>query len=174
MPSCIIGLVGPARAGKTTLIDRVVEAMPQEVRRIKSLVTRPPRDVADYLMYDFVTRERFEELHRLGQVLERVEHAGNSYGIHRDHLEDVLSQGHGICALVEDGVDYFHRLGRYPLVTIRIVPIGYAPSTDPIRLQADAERAARNMPTDFTVENAFSSGGLDRAAEALLGIIRAW
>lgn len=171
MANVIIGLVGPARAGKTTLIDAVVEAVPA-VRRIKSLTTRAPRDAADHLMYDFLDRAAFEELDRAGQVLERVEHAGNAYGIHKDHLEAVLAQGHGICALVEDGVDYFKRLAVYPIVTIRIVPTGYMPSADPVRQRADAERAARQMATDYTVENRFSAGGLACATADLLAIVR--
>lgn len=171
----IIGLVGPARAGKTTLIDGVVAAIPERVRRIKSLTTRAQRDESDGLVYDFVTRDEFAALDAAGQVLERVEYAGNLYGIRKDHLEDVLSRGHGICALVEDGVDYFRRLGIYPLVTVRIIPVGYEKIDDLVRQKADADRLARNVPTDFTIENRFTTGGFVAAqAELLLCVRSLW
>ena len=52
----------PSGAGKTTLVERLVEQLPN-LRMSRSYTSRLARDgEADGVDYNFVSRERFEEL----------------------------------------------------------------------------------------------------------------
>lgn len=170
MPYPIIALVGPSGSGKTMLIDAVVEAFPARLQRIKSIVTRQPRDAADHLMYDFITPEEFNRLDAAGDVLERLEYAGNWYGIRKSHLDDVLSKGCGIAALVEEGVRYFQNLG-YPMIVIRIRPTGPIRPYGKNRVAVDVEREKTPIRVDHVIENSFTPGGQEKAISDLLAYL---
>ncbi len=73
----IIAVVGTSGAGKTTLMDRAIEALPHLCDRIQSFTTRPQRNEADGLYYEFITREEFEERKAKGIIVQLVEFAGN-------------------------------------------------------------------------------------------------
>ena len=171
MPYPIIALVGPSGSGKTMLIDAVVTALPEQVARIKSIVTRPPRNAEDHLMYDFVTPEEFDALDQAGDVLERLAYAGHWYGVRQSHLHQVLGQGYGIAALIEDGVRYFQKLG-YPLIVIRVRPLGDTRPNDPSRSEIDVEREQQILPVDVVIENSFAAGGKAKAISDTLGYIQ--
>ena len=70
----------PSGAGKTTLVERLVEQLPN-LRMSRSYTSRLARDgEADGVDYNFVSRERFEEMIAAGDFLEWADVVGNLYG----------------------------------------------------------------------------------------------
>src|SRR3954464_14370816 len=74
MPSKGRGLLfivsAPSGAGKTTLVERLVEQMPH-LRMSRSYTSRPAREgEVDGVDYNFVSCERFEAMVAVGEFLE--------------------------------------------------------------------------------------------------------
>ena len=70
----------PSGAGKTTLVERLVEQIPN-LQMSRSYTSRTARQgEADGVDYNFVTRERFEAMVAAGEFLEWAELFGNLYG----------------------------------------------------------------------------------------------
>jgi guanylate kinase len=92
---CLI-LSSPSGAGKTTLARLLLQADETLAHSI-SVTTRSPRpqeqDGADYF---FVSRARFEELRKNGELLEWAEVFGNFYGTPKKYVEQVLAEGRDI------------------------------------------------------------------------------
>src|SRR6266704_5732176 len=87
----------PSGAGKTTLVERLVEQTPNLVMS-RSYTSRPAREgEADGVDYNFVTRQRFESMIAAGEFLEWADVFGNLYGTCAADTERVLETG---CDLV--------------------------------------------------------------------------
>jgi guanylate kinase len=70
----------PSGAGKTTVVERLIQRMP-DLKRSRSYTSRRARPgEADGVDYNFVSRERFEAMVAGGQFLEWAEYSGNLYG----------------------------------------------------------------------------------------------
>src|SRR5947209_14607265 len=69
----------PSGAGKTTLVERLVEQSPH-LRMSRSYTSRRPREgEIDGVDYNFVSRERFEAMVAVGEFNEWAEVLGNVY-----------------------------------------------------------------------------------------------
>lgn len=83
---------GPSGAGKTTLVERMIDRDPLLQRSI-STTTRPPRGgEVEGEAYFFVSREEFESLKK-GRLAEWAEVHDEYYGTPRDYLERELTKG---------------------------------------------------------------------------------
>src|SRR5258705_12615119 len=70
----------PSGAGKTTLVERLVEQLPH-LRMSRSYTSRPARQgEIDGVDYNFVSRDRFEALATAGEFFEWADVFGNLYG----------------------------------------------------------------------------------------------
>lgn len=86
----------PSGAGKSSLVQALIEGDPR-LRLSISYTTRPPRPgEADGVHYHFVTRERFLEMLGQGAFLESAEVYGNFYGTSQPWIEAQLAQGHDV------------------------------------------------------------------------------
>ena len=84
----------PSGAGKTTLIQRLMEEH-HSLRFSVSTTTRPPRpDEVDGVNYHFVDRSRFQQMVEEGEFLEWAHIHGNMYGTSRAAAQAVLDEGH--------------------------------------------------------------------------------
>ena len=73
----LLVLSGPSGAGKSTVVSKLMERR-GDVCFSVSATTRAPRPgEQDGVNYFFVTRERFEEMVRTGELLEHAEYVGN-------------------------------------------------------------------------------------------------
>src|SRR6187399_698751 len=84
----------PSGAGKTTLVERLVEQTPH-LKMSRSYTSRPAREgETDGVDYNFVSRERFEAMIAAGELLEWARLYGNLYGTGAADTETLLSDGH--------------------------------------------------------------------------------
>lgn len=86
-------LTGPSGVGKTAVVLRLLELMP-DAHRLVTCTTRSLREgEVDGVDYHFVSRETFEEMIRREEMLEWDEHYGNLYGIRKSDVERDLAGG---------------------------------------------------------------------------------
>ena len=91
----------PSGAGKTTLVERLVEQLP-DLRMSRSYTSRTARDgEADGVDYNFVSRERFEAMVAAGEFLEWADVFGNLYGTSAGDTERVLSAGTDLVLVID-------------------------------------------------------------------------
>ena len=88
----LVVVSGPSGAGKTTLVDELIERDPC-LRSSISSTTRPPREgEVDGEAYFFVDREEFERLKK-GQLIEWAQVHDHLYGTPRDFVDGELAKG---------------------------------------------------------------------------------
>ena len=91
----------PSGAGKTTLVERLVEQTPH-LRMSRSYTSRPAREgEMDGVDYNFVSRERFEAMIVAGEFLEWADVFGNLYGTSAADTERVLESGADLVLVID-------------------------------------------------------------------------
>jgi guanylate kinase len=105
MPSKGRGLLfivsAPSGAGKTTLVERLVEQTPH-LRMSRSYTSRAMREgEVDGVDYNFVSRERFEAMVAVGEFLEWADVFGNLYGTSAADTERVLESGTDLVLVID-------------------------------------------------------------------------
>jgi guanylate kinase len=91
----------PSGAGKTTLVERLVEQTPY-LKMSRSYTSRRARDgEIDGVDYNFVSRERFEAMIAAGQFLEWADVFGNLYGTCADDTEQLLASGDDVVLVID-------------------------------------------------------------------------
>src|SRR6267378_1706054 len=90
----------PSGAGKTTLVERLVEQT-QGLKMSRSYTSRPPREgETDGVDYNFVTRPRFEAMIAGGEFLEWADVFGNLYGTCEADTRAMLAAGHDVVLVI--------------------------------------------------------------------------
>lgn len=90
----LIVISGASGVGKGTVVKKMM-ARRRDLYFSVSATTRPPRPgEVDGKDYYFVTRERFQEMIRRGEMLEYDEHNMNFYGTPRAQVEEKRAKGH--------------------------------------------------------------------------------
>jgi len=91
----------PSGAGKTTLVERLVEQVPR-LRMSRSYTSRAARDgELDGVDYNFVTKARFESMVAAGAFLEWADVFGNLYGTSADDTERTLEVGDDLVLVID-------------------------------------------------------------------------
>ena len=86
-------VVAPSGAGKTSLVDKLLERVPH-IKLSVSFTTRKPRDGEVHgRHYHFVERAEFERMIAAGDFLEHANVYGNYYGTSRRWIEEQLRAG---------------------------------------------------------------------------------
>jgi guanylate kinase len=94
-------ITGPSGVGKGTLIERLLERVP-ELELSVSATTRPPRaGEADGRDYHFLSPEEFDRRVEAGDFLEHASYSGNRYGTLRQEVERRLEQGRSVVLEIE-------------------------------------------------------------------------
>ena len=87
--------------GKTTLVERLVHAIPH-LHMSRSYTSRPARaGEHDGVDYNFITRERFEEMARDGEFLEWADVFGNYYGTCAADTDACLATGKDVVLVID-------------------------------------------------------------------------
>ncbi len=164
----VIAFVGPSRAGKTMLMDAVLERLAEQAAIIRSVTTRLQRNNEDAEYYEFVSAEEFERRIAAEAFAHHVPHAGNYYGTQKSDIDATLAAYRfGLGAYVEQGVMNLRKNGYTPKI-IKVIPQHYQPATDPLRQVEDAERSRIDLGPDVIIENSFLPGGREQSVNAVL------
>jgi guanylate kinase len=91
----------PSGAGKTTLVERLVEQLPR-LKMSRSYTSRRAREgESDGVDYNFVSRERFEAMAAAGEFLEWADVFGNLYGTSAGDTERLLAAGNDVVLVID-------------------------------------------------------------------------
>jgi guanylate kinase len=91
----------PSGTGKTTLVERLVQTMPN-LRMSRSYTSRPARErERDGVDYHFITRAEFERRIERCEFLEWADVFGNYYGTGAPDVERMLSSGQDVVLVID-------------------------------------------------------------------------
>ena len=101
MAGTLLIVTAPSGAGKTTLVERLLEREPK-VRLSVSYATRAPRPgEQDGVHYNFIDVPEFLRLRDRGEFLEWAEVHGNYYATSRVWLEEQIGSGNDIVVEID-------------------------------------------------------------------------
>ncbi len=178
-------VTGPSGAGKNSVIDRVMERLPNLVYSI-SYTSRPPRSCEtpgeDYM---FVSKEEFSRRIEAGDFLEHVTYLDDHYGTSRSQIEAFIKHGNDVILNIE--VKGARTLQELDLPGIRVVYIFLTPSSlteleirlrkrnteDDAKIQRRLHVAREEMKELPRFDYLVINDALDRAIDELASIILA-
>ncbi len=170
----------PSGAGKTTLVERLVEQLPN-LRMSRSYTSRPARQgEPDGVDYNFVERARFEAMAAAGEFLEWAEVFGNLYGTCAEDTDRMLAAGDDVVLVIDVQGARKVRAGGLQTRTVFVMPPSFAVLEQRLRgrskdseaaiqrrLQVARDEVAAFTEYDFVVVN----DGLAAAVDRLRGIV---
>ncbi len=129
----------PSGAGKTTLTRNLVNA-DRNLDLSISVTTRARRpSEVDGVHYHFITKQKFDQMRRAGELLEFAEVHGNFYGTPRKPVEKALNAGHDVLFDIDwQGAKQLYEKMRTDVVSVFVLP----PSAK--ELKARLERRAED------------------------------
>lgn len=165
----------PSGAGKTTLVERLVEQTP-DLTMSRSYTSRPPRGgEADGVDYNFVSRQRFEAMARNGEFLEWASLYGNLYGTCAADTEQFLSAGRDVVLVIDVQGARKVRASGLPTSTVFVMPPTFEILEQRLRgrskdseaeiqrrLQVARDEVAAFAEYDFVVVNDEVTAAVDR------------
>jgi guanylate kinase len=91
----------PSGTGKTTLVEKLVQRIPNLClsRSYTSRAARPGEQ--DGVDYNFISRQRFDEMARAGEFLEWADVFGNYYGTCAGDAETALAAGRDLVLVID-------------------------------------------------------------------------
>jgi guanylate kinase len=132
----------PSGAGKTTIVERLVEEMPQ-LRMSRSYTSRAARPgEADGVDYNFVTRSRFEEMVAAGEFLEWADVFGNLYGTCAEDTERMLAGGDDVVLVIDVQGARQVRSRQGGAICVFVMPPSYAELEQRLRGRSKDSEAA--------------------------------
>ena len=174
-------ITGPSGVGKGTLIEQVLEQVP-ELELSISATTRAPRpEELDGRDYHFLSPEEFDRRVEAGDFLEHATYSGNRYGTLLEEVERRLAEGRSVVLEIEVQGARQVREAMPEAVQVFIAP----PSPEVLRerlegrgtdspeaieerlLTAETELAARDEFPHVVVND-----DLQKAASELEGLVR--
>ena len=87
--------------GKTTLVERLVQIVPDLSCRARTRRAPPATGRSDGVDYNFITRERFEAMIAAGDFLEWADVFGNLYGTCAADTERELASGRDLVLVID-------------------------------------------------------------------------
>jgi guanylate kinase len=156
----------PSGAGKTTLVERLVEQTPR-LRMSRSYTSRHAREgERDSVDYNFVTRDRFETMVAADEFLEWADVFGNLYGTAAADTERLLDAGHDVVLVIDVQGARKLRARGVPACAVFVMPPSFAVLEQRLRgrskdceediqrrLQVAREEVAAFTEYDFVVVN---------------------
>jgi guanylate kinase len=132
----------PSGAGKTTLVERVVEQTPH-LKMSRSYTSRPPREgEIDGVDYNFVTEHRFEAMLAAGEFLEWADVFGKLYGTSDADTRRALAAGEDVVLVIDvHGARQIRRRG-VEAVRVFVMPPSYAVLEQRLRDRSKDSEAA--------------------------------
>lgn len=89
----LVIISGPSGSGKDTILKKALEQLPKIKFSISS-ITRPMREgEVEGEKYNFISKERFEDMIKNDMLLEYNNYVGNYYGTPKAPVEEVIKNG---------------------------------------------------------------------------------
>lgn len=165
----------PSGAGKTTLVERLVEQLPN-LRMSRSYTSRAARQgEIDGVDYNFVTRERFETMVGAVEFLEWAEVFGNLYGTCAADTDRMLAGGDDVVLVIDVQGARKVRGSGLQTRTVFVMPPSFTALEQRLRgrskdseaaiqrrLQVAREEVAAFSEYDFVVVNDELTAAVDR------------
>jgi guanylate kinase len=172
----------PSGTGKTTVVERLVQCMPDLVlsRSYTSRVARPGE--TDGVDYNFITRTRFEQMVHDEEFLERAEVFGNLYGTCATDVERHIAEGRDMVLVIDVQGARQVRQRYKETVGVFVLPPSFdvleqrlrGRSKDPEDAMQRRLRTARNEVAAFVeYDYVIVNDELDACVERLRGIVLA-
>jgi guanylate kinase len=135
----------PSGAGKTTLVERLVEQLPN-LKMSRSYTSRAARQgETDGVDYNFVTRDRFERMAAAGEFLEWADVFGNLYGTCAADAETELAAGRDLVLVIDvQGARQVRKLRAAGTIGVFVLPPSFEVLEQRLRGRSqDSEAAMR-------------------------------
>lgn len=151
-PGNLFIISAPSGTGKTTLVQALVEAVPDLFVSV-SHTTRPQRpSEEDGINYHFVDKETFDDLVAREQFLEYARVFDHDYGTSRLWVEEQLAQGRDIVLEIDwQGARQVRRL-MPGSTAIFILPPSYESLRNRLQQRGDAPETVHRRMRDATQE----------------------
>jgi guanylate kinase len=174
-------ITGPSGVGKGTLIERLLERIP-DLELSVSATTRSPRPgEVDGRDYHFLAPEDFDRRVAAGDFLEHATYSGNRYGTLREEVERRLAEGRSVVLEIEVQGARQVREAMPEAVQIFIAP----PSPEVLRERLEGrgtdspeaiEDRLRTAETELEARDEFThvvvNDEVQKAASELEGLVR--
>jgi guanylate kinase len=175
-------ITGPSGVGKGTLIERLLERIP-ELELSTSATTRSPRaGEVDGRDYHFLTPEEFRRRLEAGDFLEHASYSGNYYGTLRSEVERRIQRCHSVVLEIEvQGARQVRDALRDDAVLIFIAPPDEAVLRERLEARGTDSREAieqrlRTAEVELAARSEFPlevvNDDLQKAATELEGLVR--
>jgi guanylate kinase len=97
----VLVITGPSGVGKGTLIEQLLERIPELELSVSATTRKPRAGEVDGRDYHFLTPEEFRQRLEAGDFLEHASYSGNYYGTLREEVERRLSEGRSVVLEIE-------------------------------------------------------------------------
>jgi guanylate kinase len=94
-------ITGPSGVGKGTLIEHLLERIPELELSISATTREPRPGEVDGRDYHFLTPEEFRQRLETGDFLEHASYSGNHYGTLREEVARRLEEGRSVVLEIE-------------------------------------------------------------------------
>jgi guanylate kinase len=172
----------PSGSGKTTLVERLVQVTPN-LQMSRSFTSRPPRaGECDGVDYNFISRERFQQMIEGGDFLEWADVFGNLYGTSHVATTAVLARGMDLVLVIDVQGARQVRRSAFEHVGIFVLPPSFDVLRDRLRLRskdsdAQIERRLDVARQEVTAVNEYEyviiNDDLDSGVQRLYAIVEA-
>ena len=150
---------GPTGSGKDTVMTELFKKMPELLFSISSITRAMRVGEREGEKYNFITRERFEDMLKNDRLLEHNEFVGNYYGTPREPVERAVANGQDMVIEVDVNGAAQIREKMPEAVSIFIMPPSFA--------ELKRRLSGRGTESEELIQKRLASalGEIKRAAE---------
>lgn len=150
---------GPSGSGKDTVMTELFKKMPELLFSISSITRAMRPGEREGEKYNFITRERFEDMLKNDRLLEHNEFVGNYYGTPREPVERAVANGQDMVIEVDVNGAAQIREKMPEAVSIFIMPPSFA--------ELKRRLSGRGTESEELIQKRLASalGEIKRAAE---------
>ncbi len=150
---------GPSGSGKDTVMTELFKKMPELLFSISSITRDMRAGEREGEKYNFITREKFEDMLKNDRLLEHNEFVGNYYGTPREPVERAIANGQDMVIEVDVNGAAQIREKMPEAVSIFIMPPSFA--------ELKRRLSGRGTESEELIQKRLASalGEIKRAAE---------